>query len=146
MLLVLHFIQAIKFRFWWAFPTIILAGAGEVAGWIGRYWSSRTPLGNGNAPFSLQYVHLLSDGLEQHGDLALSRFIATIIAPTPLLAANFIITGRIIARLGPQYSRLNARKCEFSLVLNSIQLTDPSCGTRHQNLPFGGHYLLGYSS
>jgi hypothetical protein len=42
------------------------------------------------------------------------REVALIIAPTPLVAANFIILGRIIRRLGPQYSRLTPRRCKLS--------------------------------
>lgn len=42
----------------------------------------------------------------------IDRISTTIIAPTPLVAANFTLLGRIIALLGPQYSRLSARWCE----------------------------------
>ncbi|KAJ7732438.1 RTA1 like protein [Mycena metata] len=38
----------------------------------------------------------------------------TILAPTPLLAASFIIVGRVIQRLGPQYSRLTPKWCTYS--------------------------------
>jgi hypothetical protein len=31
--------------------------------------------------------------------------------PTPLAAANFIVLGRIINRLGPVYSRLSPKLC-----------------------------------
>ncbi|TFY71788.1 hypothetical protein EVG20_g1216 [Dentipellis fragilis] len=36
------------------------------------------------------------------------QIICTILAPTPLVAANFVILGRIITRLGVRYSRLSA--------------------------------------
>ena len=39
------------------------------------------------------------------------RIATTIIAPTPLIAANFVILGQIIKRLGQQYSRLSAMWC-----------------------------------
>jgi hypothetical protein len=39
------------------------------------------------------------------------RITATILGPTPLLAANFVIIGIIIRRLGPQYSRLSPKWC-----------------------------------
>ena len=35
-----------------------------------------------------------------------------IVAPTPLLAANFVMMGRIVRRLGVKYSRLSPRLCE----------------------------------
>ena len=37
------------------------------------------------------------------------RIVTTIIAPTPLLAANFVMMGRLVRRLGPSYSRLSPR-------------------------------------
>jgi len=40
------------------------------------------------------------------------RAVALVIAPTPLVAANFILLGRIIQRLGPQYSRLTTTQCK----------------------------------
>ena len=40
------------------------------------------------------------------------RAVALVIAPTPLVAANFILLGRIIRRLGPQYSRLTTTQCK----------------------------------
>lgn len=39
------------------------------------------------------------------------RITMTIIAPTPLVAANFVILGRIIGILGTQYSRLGPKLC-----------------------------------
>jgi hypothetical protein len=40
------------------------------------------------------------------------RAVALVVAPTPFVAANFILLGRIIRRLGPQYSRLTTTQCE----------------------------------
>jgi hypothetical protein len=40
------------------------------------------------------------------------RAVALVVAPTPLVAANFILLGRIIRRLGPQYSRLTTTQCK----------------------------------
>ena len=37
-----------------------------------------------------------------------------IIGPTPLLAANFVIFGRIAQRLGINYSRLPHKWCKWS--------------------------------
>lgn len=48
---------------------------------------------------------------------ALRRITTTIIAPTPLIAANFIILGQIIRRIGQKYSRVSARWCKHSLIL-----------------------------
>jgi len=73
---------------WWLFPTIVLCGILEIVGWSGRLWSSFSPLLGG--PFKIQIV-------------------ATILGPTPLLAANFVIFGVLIHRLGVQYSRLSPK-------------------------------------
>jgi hypothetical protein len=42
-MLVVHIGQALYFKNWWLFPTIVLAVAGEVVGWTGRLWSSQNP-------------------------------------------------------------------------------------------------------
>lgn len=47
-----------------------------------------------------------------HFDWREFRIVATILGPTPLLAANFVIFGVIIHRLGVQYSRLSAKSCK----------------------------------
>ncbi|TCD71025.1 hypothetical protein EIP91_000524 [Steccherinum ochraceum] len=81
-----HVVQAIYFRMWWLFPTVVLAGIGEVLGWSGRLWSSYSPL--------LQDPYLM-------------QIVATILAPTPYVAALFIIFAGITRQLGVQYSRLS---------------------------------------
>lgn len=42
-----------------------------------------------------------------------NRITTTIIAPTPLVAANFIILGKVIDKLGRQYSRLKPMWCKL---------------------------------
>jgi hypothetical protein len=42
------------------------------------------------------------------------RISCTIIAPTPLVAANFVILGMIIDRVGDHYSRLTTKQCEWN--------------------------------
>ncbi|KAJ7268620.1 RTA1-like protein, partial [Mycena rebaudengoi] len=59
-----------------------LYGIGELAGWGGRLWSSFSP---------------------QAGDPFLMQITTTIISPTPLLAANFILLSRLGQRLGVSY-------------------------------------------
>lgn len=86
---VLHFGQSVWYRMWWLIPTAVLSGAGEMAGWSGRLWSSIRPLNN--TPFSIQIV-------------------ATIIAPTPFLGAIFMTFSRLTKRLGTKYSRLSPRR------------------------------------
>ncbi|KAJ7792206.1 RTA1-domain-containing protein, partial [Mycena olivaceomarginata] len=85
---ILHVGQATYFRMWWLFPTAVLCGLGELIGWSGRLWSSISP--TANTPFTIQIS-------------------TTIIAPTPLLAASFMIMSRIVERLGASYSRLTPK-------------------------------------
>lgn len=69
-------------------PTAGFSGILEIIGWSGRLWSSKN-------------VHLKTPFLTQ--------ITGCIIGPTPLLAANFIIFGTIIQRLGTGYSRLSPK-------------------------------------
>ncbi|KAF8496742.1 RTA1-like protein [Russula emetica] len=97
---VAHTVQGIHSRFWWLFPSAIFCGILELVGWSGRLWSSHNPYLE--TPFIIQAVNL-------------------VIAPTPLVAANFILLGRIIRRLGPQYSRLTPRR--YTIIFVSCDIT-----------------------
>jgi hypothetical protein len=57
-----------------------------------------------------------------------TRIIATIIAPTPLLAATFVIFGEIIRRIGQIYSRLSPRNCPCFLD-SPIELRADRCSS-----------------
>ncbi|KAJ6572534.1 RTA1 like protein-domain-containing protein [Mycena vulgaris] len=81
----LHVGQATYYRMWWLFPTACLCGFGALVGWAGRLWSSFSP--SFFDPFMMQIV-------------------STIIAPTPLIAVNFILLSWVVSRLGPCYARL----------------------------------------
>jgi len=103
----IHLGQTLRYRLWWLLPTVVLAGLLEALGWTGRLWSSKNP--GLLTPF-------------------LMGIVATLIAPTPLAAANFVILGKIIGRLGSRYSRLSPRwyttvfcTCDvLSLVIQSV--------------------------
>ncbi|TDL17127.1 RTA1-domain-containing protein [Rickenella mellea] len=82
----LHIVEAFYFRMHWLLATAVLACVGEAIGWSGRYWSSLN-WGREQTPFLMQIS-------------------TTIISPTFLLAVYFVLLGRIILMLGPQYSRL----------------------------------------
>ncbi|KAF8212653.1 RTA1 like protein-domain-containing protein [Mycena galopus ATCC 62051] len=85
---ILHLGQAIRYRLWWIFPTVIFCGLLETLGWSARLWSSIAVLQP--HPFEIQ-------------------LIVTICGPTPLAAANFTLLGAVILRLGPMYSRLGPK-------------------------------------
>lgn len=85
---IVHAGQAVRYRRLWLIPTAGLCGLIEILGWSGRLWSSFSPLLS--TPFQIEIT-------------------CTIVAPTPLLAANFVILGEIIRRLGSTYSRLSPK-------------------------------------
>ncbi|KAH7106590.1 RTA1-domain-containing protein [Auriculariales sp. MPI-PUGE-AT-0066] len=96
----LHVGQAAWFRTWFMLATAALCGIGEVIGWSARLWSSINPAAR--TPFLMQISSL-------------------IIAPTFFLAANFIILGRIVRIVGPQYSRL--KPAFYSYIFLSADLS-----------------------
>ncbi|KAG8731900.1 hypothetical protein FRC10_001364 [Ceratobasidium sp. 414] len=83
-----HLLEAVLFRTWFMIPTLVLCGIGELVGWAGRYWGHLSPT-NGNA--------------------FMQQICATIISPSFLTAAMFLILPRIVNEMGAQYSRISAR-------------------------------------
>ncbi|OCH85658.1 RTA1-domain-containing protein [Obba rivulosa] len=127
----IHVGQAVRYRLWWLFVTVVLAGISEILGWSGRLWSSINP-------------DLLSPFLMQ--------ITTTIIAPTPLIAANFIMLGQLIRRLGSCYSRLSAMwytivfvSCDIvALIVQAVGGANASLAVQNGNSPNkGGHIMLG---
>ncbi|KAF9033577.1 RTA1 like protein-domain-containing protein [Panaeolus papilionaceus] len=127
----IHVAQAISYRMWWLIPTAGLCGLLEVMGWSARLWSSFSP--SLSSPFEMQIT-------------------ATILGPTPLLAANFVIFGIIIQRLGPQFSRLSPKwytivfcTCDvISLVVQGVGGGKAAVAAGNDMDPTpGGHIMLG---
>lgn len=127
----IHVCQTFRYRMWWLFPTVVLCGLAECLGWGARLWSSQNP------PLLTPYLIQIS---------------ATIIAPTPLVAANFVILGRIIGKLGSRYSRLSPMWytiifCSCDLVSLAIQAfggaTASTALLNHNDPAHGGHIMLG---
>jgi hypothetical protein len=83
-----HLGQAIRYKMWYLLFTVVAAGNLEVTGWAARTYSHFEP--GKLMPYLIQTI-------------------ATINAPTPLVAAYFIILAEVIRRLGPCYSRLRPR-------------------------------------
>jgi hypothetical protein len=127
---VLHIGQALFYRLLWLLPTVCLAGCLEVLGWSGRLWSSY------NAPLKTPF---------------LIAICTTIIGPTPLLAANFVIVERIIVRLGAPFSRLTPKWyliifCSCDVVSLVVQGTGgglASTATTPSGARMGANIMLG---
>jgi len=127
----IHLAQAIYTRRWYLLFTVLLCGIAEVIGWGGRLWSS---YGVYNITAYLMQIS------------------TTILAPTFLAAANFIILGTIISRVGPEYSRLPARSYAIifvsvdilSLVIQAIGggMASIAVQTIDGNPETGGHVML----
>jgi len=126
LLTTIHAVQAFRFRIWWLFPTVVVCGITETIGWSGRLWSSKSP--NLRTPFLMQIS-------------------TTIMAPTFLIAANFIILGRITNRLGPQFCRLSAvQYATFFLSCDTVALIVQAVGggiASGTQPVLGGHIMLG---
>ncbi|GBE84524.1 Sphingoid long-chain base transporter RSB1 [Sparassis crispa] len=127
----IHVLQALHYRLWWLFATPCLCGALEILGWVGRLWSSQDHLSL--TPYIIQMS-------------------STIIAPTPLIAANFVILGEIIRRLGSCYSRLSARwysrvfvSCDVvALIAQAAGGATAAMAVEDNSNPAdGGHVMLG---
>ncbi|KAF9260770.1 RTA1-domain-containing protein [Marasmius fiardii PR-910] len=88
----MHLQQMFFSRYWFLGPTIVLCAALEVLGWVGRLWSNQNIVDED--PFMMQRVYLIC---------------CLIIGPTPLLAANFVIFGRLVELLGHGFSRLRPK-------------------------------------
>lgn len=95
----LHLGQALYCKMWWLLFTAVLCGIGEIIGWSARLSSSIDIV-----PFNPFLIQIST----------------TIISPTFLVAANFIILGRVIRALGEQYSRLTPRA--YSIVFVSADV------------------------
>ncbi|ESK83631.1 putative rta1-like protein [Moniliophthora roreri MCA 2997] len=94
-----HVVQATYSRTWWLLITVVLCGALEVGGWSARLWSSWSPL--------------LVSAYEM-------QMVCTIIGPTPLIAANFVILGSVIKTLGTEYSRIKPQ--QYSVIFCSCDV------------------------
>ncbi|KAL6303734.1 RTA1-domain-containing protein, partial [Sparassis latifolia] len=125
----IHTVQAIYSRLWWLIVTASMCGILEILGWCGRLWSSIN-------------VDLLAPYIMQ--------MTTTIIAPTPLIAANFVILGQIIRRLGPCYSRLSPMwyttvfiSCDIvALVIQAVGGATAATAVQNANNPKTGGYIM----
>jgi hypothetical protein len=95
----IHIAQATRYRLWWLFPTMVACGVAEILGWSGRLWSTF--------------------GASQFNPY-LMQICTTILAPSFMTAANFIILARIIQRLGTEYSRLSPRAYSYIFITADV--------------------------
>ncbi|KAK0203207.1 RTA1-domain-containing protein [Desarmillaria ectypa] len=127
---IMHVAQAIAYRTWWWLCTAVLCGVLEILGWSARLWSSFNP--GLKDPFGMQLT-------------------CTILAPTPLLAANFVILEKLIQHLGTEYSRLSPKAymilfCTCDVISLVVQAFGgglaSSAVSRGTDPEKGGHIML----
>ncbi|KZV88175.1 RTA1-domain-containing protein [Exidia glandulosa HHB12029] len=126
----IHIFQALRYRLWWLLLTAVCCGIGETIGWSARLWSSLDIAQK--MPFLIQIS-------------------TTIMSPTFLVAANFIILGRIINILGPQYSRLSPALYSIvflladtgALIVQAIGGGQASAATTLEGANAGARVMLG---
>ncbi|CEL63485.1 putative protein C17G6,02c OS=Schizosaccharomyces pombe (strain 972 / ATCC 24843) GN=SPAC17G6.02c PE=4 SV=1 [Rhizoctonia solani AG-1 IB] len=95
-----HLFQALFFRTTYMIPTLVLCGVGELLGWAGRYWGHVNP---------------------HNGDAFMMQITTTIIAPSFMTAAMFLILPKIINELGMEYSRMPPRL--YSIIFITADVT-----------------------
>ncbi|KAJ3741899.1 RTA1-domain-containing protein [Lentinula detonsa] len=126
-----HLGQACWYHAWWMIPTACFCGILEILGWGARLWSSHSP------------------GLAQPYEMQIT---CTILGPTPLIAATFVILGRIIDLLGTSYSRLSPKMytiffCSadvISLIVQAVGGAKAATAVARGTSPVsGGHIMLG---
>ncbi|KAF8601729.1 RTA1-domain-containing protein [Ceratobasidium sp. AG-I] len=83
-----HVFQAVSLKVWYMLPTVALCGFIEILGWSGRYWGHVNTHSSG--PFMMQIC-------------------TTIMAPSFMTAAMFLILPRIVSEVGQEYSRMPPR-------------------------------------
>ncbi|KAH7341477.1 RTA1-domain-containing protein [Rhizoctonia solani] len=126
---VAHVLQAFRLKVWYMLPTLALCGLVEIIGWAGRYWGHKSPY-NRN-PFLMQIC-------------------TTIMAPSFMTAAMFLILPRIVSELGQEYSRMSPRLYPIifltadvgALLLQAIGGGVASSATTLEGANRGGNIML----
>ncbi|CAE6519823.1 unnamed protein product [Rhizoctonia solani] len=95
-----HLFQALFFRVTYMIPTLVLCGICELLGWAARYWGHVDP---------------------QSGDAFMMQICTTIIAPSFMTAAMFLILPKIVNELGMEYSHMVPRL--YSVIFISVDVT-----------------------
>ncbi|KAF8754495.1 Aldo kereductase [Rhizoctonia solani] len=95
-----HLFQAVTLKTTYMIPTLVLCGVGELLGWAGRYWGHVNP---------------------HNGDAFMMQITTTIIAPSFMTAAMFLILPKIINELGTMYSRMPPRL--YSIIFITADVT-----------------------
>ncbi|CAE6447295.1 unnamed protein product [Rhizoctonia solani] len=126
---VVHILQAFWIKVWYMLPTLALCGLVEIIGWVGRYWGHKNPYNR--SPFLMQIC-------------------TTIMAPSFMTAAMFLILPRIVSELGQEYSRMSPRLYPIifltadvgALLLQAIGGAVASSATTLEGANRGGNIML----
>ncbi|CAE6428351.1 unnamed protein product [Rhizoctonia solani] len=126
---VVHVLQAFWLKVWYMLPTLALCGLVETIGWAGRYWGHKNPYNR--SPFLMQIC-------------------TTIMAPSFMTAAMFLVLPRIVSELGQEYSRMSPRLYPIifltadvgALLLQAIGGAVASSATTLEGANRGGNIML----
>ncbi|CAE6509724.1 unnamed protein product [Rhizoctonia solani] len=125
-----HLIEAFVFQTMYMIPTLVLCGVCELLGWAGRYWGHVNP---------------------HNGDAFMMQITTTIIAPSFMTAAMFLILPKIINELGMEYSRMPPRLYSIifitadvtALVIQAVGGAMASIADTLDGAERGAHVMLG---
>ncbi|KAH7338437.1 RTA1 like protein-domain-containing protein [Rhizoctonia solani] len=125
-----HLFEAIYFRTMYMIPTLALCGVGELLGWGGRYWGHVDP---------------------PNRDAFMMQISTTIIAPSFMTAAMFLILPKIINELGVEFSRMPPKLYSIifitadvtALVIQAIGGAMASIANTLEGAEQGSHVMLG---
>ncbi|KAJ7889472.1 RTA1-domain-containing protein [Mycena olivaceomarginata] len=127
---ILHIGQATYYRMWWLFPTACLCGIGEIIGWGGACFLFVTV----KRRFKVKF-----------------RIVSLVVAPTPLIAVNFVLLSWIVIQLGPRYSWLSPRWYTvifvssdiIALLVQAAGGSIAAAASDHTRAQVGAHTMLG---
>ncbi|CAE6506566.1 unnamed protein product [Rhizoctonia solani] len=125
-----HLLEAVYFRTMYMIPTLVLCGVGELLGWAGRYWGHIDP---------------------PNRDAFMMQISTTIIAPSFMTAAMFLMLPKIINELGTEFSRMPPRLYSIifitadvtALVIQAIGGAMASIADTLEGAEQGSHVMLG---
>ncbi|WWC70189.1 uncharacterized protein I206_104139 [Kwoniella pini CBS 10737] len=101
---------SIYWKSWWTLPTLAVGTALECIGWGGRLWSI----------YSWSWD--MNEGGYWYSDFGafIMQICCLVIAPTFFSAANYILLGKIMSNVGPEYSSLHPQSFSTMFIIADV--------------------------